>query len=103
MLYLALPTPRYRLQTTAIVYILTQYNSMCVRGRQAFSDGCVGDWGGGDYRDLMSGLDHALAGEQLLIVSESDSTHAGIALKSQSPIVHSAATLRLKPGSMLLV
>jgi dipeptidyl aminopeptidase/acylaminoacyl peptidase len=48
---------------------------MRVRGRQAFSDGCVGDWGGGDYRDLMSGLDHALAGEQLLIVSESDSTY----------------------------
>lgn len=29
---------------------------------QAFSDGCVGDWGGGDYRDLMSGLEHALEG-----------------------------------------
>ena len=28
---------------------------------QAFSDGCVGDWGGGDYQDLMSGLDCALA------------------------------------------
>ena len=27
---------------------------------QAFSDGCVGDWGGGDYKDLMAGLDHAL-------------------------------------------
>ena len=23
---------------------------------QAFSSGCVGDWGGGDYRDLMAGL-----------------------------------------------
>ena len=28
---------------------------------KAFSDGCVGDWGGGDYKDLMTGLDHALA------------------------------------------
>ncbi len=27
---------------------------------QAFSDGCVNDWGGGDYRDLMSGVDYAL-------------------------------------------
>lgn len=28
---------------------------------QKFSDGCVNDWGGGDYKDLMAGLDHALA------------------------------------------
>jgi dipeptidyl aminopeptidase/acylaminoacyl peptidase len=28
---------------------------------QHFSDGCVGDWGGGDYKDLMAGLDHVLA------------------------------------------
>jgi dipeptidyl aminopeptidase/acylaminoacyl peptidase len=28
---------------------------------QRFSDGCVGDWGGGDYKDLMAGLDHVLA------------------------------------------
>lgn len=28
---------------------------------QKFSDGCVGDWGGGDYRDLMKGVDEALA------------------------------------------
>jgi dipeptidyl aminopeptidase/acylaminoacyl peptidase len=27
---------------------------------QAFSAGCVGDWGGGDYRDLMAGLDAAI-------------------------------------------
>ncbi len=27
---------------------------------QPFSDGCVNDWGGGDYRDLMKGLDEAL-------------------------------------------
>jgi dipeptidyl aminopeptidase/acylaminoacyl peptidase len=27
---------------------------------QAFSDGCVLNWGGGDYQDLMLGLDHAL-------------------------------------------
>jgi dipeptidyl aminopeptidase/acylaminoacyl peptidase len=28
---------------------------------QAFSDGCVNDWGGGDYKDLMAGLDYAIA------------------------------------------
>jgi dipeptidyl aminopeptidase/acylaminoacyl peptidase len=27
---------------------------------QKFSDGCVNDWGGGDYRDLMRGVDVAL-------------------------------------------
>jgi dipeptidyl aminopeptidase/acylaminoacyl peptidase len=27
---------------------------------QAFADGCVGDWGGGDYKDLMAGVDHVL-------------------------------------------
>jgi dipeptidyl aminopeptidase/acylaminoacyl peptidase len=28
---------------------------------QRFSDGCLNDWGGGDYKDLMAGLDHVLA------------------------------------------
>jgi dipeptidyl aminopeptidase/acylaminoacyl peptidase len=28
---------------------------------QKFSDGCVNNWGGGDYKDLMAGVDHALA------------------------------------------
>lgn len=28
---------------------------------QKFADGCVNDWGGGDYRDLMKGVDEALA------------------------------------------
>jgi dipeptidyl aminopeptidase/acylaminoacyl peptidase len=28
---------------------------------QAFSDGCANDWGAGDYRDLMTGLDYAIA------------------------------------------
>ncbi len=28
---------------------------------QNFSDGCVNDWGGGDYKDLMAGLDYAIA------------------------------------------
>ena len=27
---------------------------------QKFSDGCVGNWGGGDYRDLMAALDYVL-------------------------------------------
>lgn len=28
---------------------------------QAFSDGTLGQWGGGDYKDLMAGVDHVLA------------------------------------------
>jgi dipeptidyl aminopeptidase/acylaminoacyl peptidase len=28
---------------------------------QKFSDGCVNDWGGGDYKDLMAGVDYALS------------------------------------------
>jgi len=28
---------------------------------QKFSDGCVNNWGGGDYKDLMAGVDHVLA------------------------------------------
>jgi dipeptidyl aminopeptidase/acylaminoacyl peptidase len=28
---------------------------------QKFSDGCVGNWGGSDYRDLMAGVEHAIA------------------------------------------
>lgn len=28
---------------------------------QKFSDGCLNDWGGSDYRDLMKGVDEALA------------------------------------------
>jgi len=28
---------------------------------QVFSDGCVNDWGGGDFKDLMIGLDYAIA------------------------------------------
>lgn len=28
---------------------------------QKFSDGCVLNWGGGDYKDLMAGLDYAVA------------------------------------------
>jgi dipeptidyl aminopeptidase/acylaminoacyl peptidase len=27
---------------------------------QKFADGCLNDWGGGDYRDLMAGVDYAL-------------------------------------------
>lgn len=27
---------------------------------QKFSDGCLNDWGGGDYRDLMKGVDEAI-------------------------------------------
>ena len=28
---------------------------------QKFADGSINDWGGGDYRDLMKGVDEALA------------------------------------------
>ena len=28
---------------------------------QTFADGCVNNWGGGDYQDLMAGVDHVLA------------------------------------------
>jgi len=28
---------------------------------QKFSDGCLNDWGGGDYKDLMAGVDYALS------------------------------------------
>ena len=43
------------------------YAVLCLNPRgsngygQAFSSGCVNDWGGGDYKDLMAGLDAAIA------------------------------------------
>ncbi len=27
---------------------------------QKFSDGCIADWGGGDYKDLMAGVNYAV-------------------------------------------
>ncbi len=42
------------------------YAVLCLNPRgssgygQKFSDGCVNDWGGGDYKDLMAGVDHVL-------------------------------------------
>ncbi len=33
---------------------------------QKFADGCVNNWGGGDYRDLMAGVDFALKTHPLL-------------------------------------
>ena len=50
------------LQTYVSIHEMVQFR-MPLIDFQAFSDGCVGDWGGGDYRDLMSGLEHALGGE----------------------------------------
>lgn len=42
-------------------YVVVFMNPRGSTGRgQAFSDRCVGDLGGGDYRDLMAGLDHVL-------------------------------------------
>jgi dipeptidyl aminopeptidase/acylaminoacyl peptidase len=40
---------------------------------QRFSDGSVHDWGGGDYRDLMAGVDHVLADYPQL-----DAGHLGV-------------------------
>jgi len=33
---------------------------------QKFSDGCVLNWGGGDYKDLMLGLEHAIANNDFI-------------------------------------
>jgi dipeptidyl aminopeptidase/acylaminoacyl peptidase len=78
---------------------------------QAFSDGCVNDWGGGDYRDLMKGVDTALARFPFLdaarmgvtggsyggymtnwIVTQTDRFKAGVTLASVSNLISFYAT-----------
>ena len=78
---------------------------------QAFSDGCVNDWGGGDYRDLMKGVDTALARFPFLdaarmgvtggsyggymtnwIVTQTDRFRAGVTLASVSNLISFYAT-----------
>jgi len=57
----------YAFNPTAQILAARGYAVLLVNPRgssgygQKFSDGCVGDWGGGDYRDLMKGVDEALA------------------------------------------
>lgn len=57
----------YSFNSTAQVLAARGYAVLLINPRgssgygQKFSDGCVNDWGGGDYRDLMKGVDEALA------------------------------------------
>ncbi len=78
---------------------------------QKFSDGCVNDWGGGDYRDLMNGVDSALSRFPFLdgtrmgvtggsyggymtnwVVTQTDRFRAGVAVASLSNLVSFYAT-----------
>lgn len=73
---------------------------------QKFSDGCVRDWGGGDYKDLMAGVDYVLKnypwidGERmgvtggsyggymtLWVVSQTNRFKAAVALASVSNLI----------------
>jgi dipeptidyl aminopeptidase/acylaminoacyl peptidase len=57
----------YAFSATFQIYAARGYGVLALNPRgsagygQRFSDGCVGDWGGGDYKDLMAGVDHVLA------------------------------------------
>ena len=47
---------------TGAGYVLIYTNPRGSQGYgEAFSRACVGDWGGGDFRDIMAGLDEALS------------------------------------------
>jgi dipeptidyl aminopeptidase/acylaminoacyl peptidase len=78
---------------------------------QKFSDGSVNDWGGGDYRDLMAGVDHVLGQYAQIdpkrvyvrggsyggymtnwIVTQTDRFRAGAAFASLSNLVSFYAT-----------
>lgn len=73
---------------------------------QKYSDGCVNDWGGGDYRDLINGVDAALSKFRYLdgarmgvtggsyggymtnwVVTQTDRFKAGVAIASLSNLV----------------
>ena len=73
---------------------------------QKFTDGCVNDWGGGDYRDLINGVDAALEKFPFLdgtrmgvtggsyggymtnwVVTQTDRFRAGVAIASLSNLV----------------
>jgi dipeptidyl aminopeptidase/acylaminoacyl peptidase len=78
---------------------------------QKFSDGCVGEWGGGDYQDLMKGVDVALAKYTFLdanrlgvtggsyggfmtnwVISQTDRFKAAVAVASVSNLISFYAT-----------
>lgn len=56
----------YAFNTTVQALTAQNYGVVLINPRgssgygQFFSDGCLNDWGGSDYRDLMKGLDEAL-------------------------------------------
>lgn len=56
----------YAFNPTFQIYSARGYATLALNPRgssgygQAFADGCVGNWGGGDYKDLMAGVDHVL-------------------------------------------
>ncbi len=56
----------YAFNPTAQFYAARGYATLAINPRgssgygQKFSDGCVNNWGGGDYRDLMAGVDYVL-------------------------------------------
>jgi dipeptidyl aminopeptidase/acylaminoacyl peptidase len=57
----------YSFNLTNQIYAARGYAVLYINPRgstgygQKFSDGCVNEWGGGDYQDLMKGVDYALA------------------------------------------
>jgi dipeptidyl aminopeptidase/acylaminoacyl peptidase len=56
----------YRFQPAIEAYAARGYATLAINPRgttgygQKFTDGCLGDWGGGDYKDLMAGVDYIL-------------------------------------------
>lgn len=56
----------YRFQSSIEAYAGRGYATLAINPRgttgygQKFTDGCVGNWGGGDYKDLMAGVDFVL-------------------------------------------
>ncbi|MEX2260501.1 MAG: S9 family peptidase [Bryobacteraceae bacterium] len=56
----------YAFNPTYQLYAARGYATLAINPRgssgygQKFSDGCLNDWGGGDYKDLMTGADHVL-------------------------------------------
>jgi dipeptidyl aminopeptidase/acylaminoacyl peptidase len=56
----------YSFTPSAQVFAARGYATLMINPRgssgygQVFSDGCVNNWGGGDYKDLMAGVDYVL-------------------------------------------
>jgi len=57
----------YAFNMTNQIYAARGYGVLYLNPRgssgygQAFADGCLNNWGGGDYQDLMKGVDYALS------------------------------------------